>query len=272
MDCTSANQSIETVRSFYNGYVQQEWTRMDRNFFEFEVTKAYLARFIKPGDRVLDVGGGPGRYSLWLAEQGADVTLLELSDANVAMAREQAALRGLHLDAIQGDARFANTLTEGAFDHILLMGPLYHLLEESDRVMAVEACLRRLKTGGCLFAAFISNYANLVYLLSREPEGILNPAGQPWLRTLQEGVSYAGPAFTDAFFIQPGEIEPFMSRFPLKKRSLFSCEGPTAAFQPTLSEASDELKSAWLQLSLALCEREEMLSWAEHLMYIGEKI
>ncbi|MBR6790577.1 MAG: class I SAM-dependent methyltransferase [Oscillospiraceae bacterium] len=277
MDCTTntrntTDQSVEAVRAFYNGYAEREWTRADRNFFEFEVTKAYISRFVKPGDRVLDVGGGPGRYSLWLSELGADVTMLELSDENVAMAKKQAALRGLPLTAIQGDARFTDALTEGEFDHVLLMGPLYHLTEESDRVMTVEACLRRLKKGGCLFTAFISNYSNLVYMLSKNPEMLLDPNEQKWIDTLKTGVSYAGPAFTDAYFIQPGEIIPFMERFPLKTCHLFACEGPTAAFQHVLSEASDELKAAWLDLSLTLCEREELLSWAEHLMHIGEKI
>lgn len=264
-------QSVETVRRFYDQTALEEWGRMDRNPFEFEITKAYLKRYIRPGDRVLDVGGGPGRYSLWLAGLGAKVTLLDLSGGNIALAKQKAAEQRLPLTALQGDAREADRLVEGPFDHLLLMGPLYHLLQEEDRTAAVKACLNCLKPGGMLFCAFISNYANLVFLLSQARESILDPRETEWLRCVKAPESYAGPAFTQAFFIQPGEIEPFMSKFPLKKRHLLGCEGIAAAFQQELGALPEELFREWLALSLSLCEREELLSWAEHLMYIGEK-
>lgn len=264
-------ESIEAVKEFYDQSALMEWGRMDRNPFEFEITKAYLKRYIRPGDRVLDVGGGPGRYSLWLAELGAEVTLLDLSGGNVALAKEKAAEYRLPLTALQGDARFADQLAPGPFDHVLLMGPLYHLLKEEDRTAAVRACLDCLKPGGMLFCAFISNYSNLVYLLSQAQEAISDPQEAQWLCCLKAGENYAGPAFTQAFFIQPGEIDPFMARFPLKKRHLFGCEGIAAAFQRQLATLPEGELQAWLRLSLALCEREELLSWAEHLMYVGQK-
>ena len=62
-----------------------------------------------------------------------------------------------------------------------------------------------------------------------------------------------------------------MAQFPLTKKHLFSCEGIAAAFQPTLGEMPEKGRESWLTLCLALCEREEIFSWAEHLMYVGEK-
>lgn len=265
------NDSITEVKAFYDQGAEHEWERMDRNFFEFEVTKAYLKKYVKPGDRVLDVGGGPGRYSFWLMEQGAKATLVDLSDGNIALAKKIAAERGIALEAMQGDARFADEYTEGLYDHVLLMGPLYHLQKEEDRIQAVNACLKRLKPGGMLFAAFISNYSNLVWLLSNAPELINDEREAAWLEGLKQGVSYAGPAFTEAFFIQPAEIDPFMAKFPLAKKHLFGCEGITAAFQTTLGALPERERESWLALCLALCEREETFSWAEHLMYVGQK-
>ncbi len=265
------DNSIRSVKTFYDQASEEEWGRMDRNFFEFEVTKAYLRKYIKPGDRVLDVGGGPGRYSFWLMEQGAKPTLVDLSDGNIALAKKIAAERGVDLEAVQGDARFVDGYTEGLYDHVLLMGPLYHLLKEEDRIQAVNACLKRLKPGGMLYCAFISNYANLVWLLSKAPDLINDERETAWLAGLKKGVDYAGPAFTEAFFIQPAGIDPFMAQFPLTKKHLFSCEGIAAAFQPTLGEMPEKGRESWLTLCLALCEREEIFSWAEHLMYVGEK-
>ena len=263
--------TISEVRQFYNQDPMLEWGRLDRHPFEEIITRHYLERYIKPGDRVLDLGGGPGRYSLWLAARGVETVLVDLSDANVAMAAERAAAEGLTLTALQGDAREIDRLVEGPFDHLLLMGPMYHLLAEEDRVRTLEASLSLLKPGGMLFCAFISNYANLIYLLSHAPDLITGEAEAAWVESVKAGKSYAGPAFTQAYFIQPAEIPALMGRFPLKQRHLFSCEGISAAFQDQLSAMPPAQRDAWLELSIQLAEREELLSWAEHLMYVGEK-
>ena len=66
---------VAKVKALYDSSPELEWERMDRNPFEFEITKRMLSRYIQPCDSVLDIGGGPGRYSLWLAERGCSVTL-----------------------------------------------------------------------------------------------------------------------------------------------------------------------------------------------------
>ncbi len=72
--------TICTIKKYYNDDVEKEWERLEKHFIEFELTKRFLNRYIKPGDKVLDVGGRPGRYSLYLAEKGCDVTLADLSE------------------------------------------------------------------------------------------------------------------------------------------------------------------------------------------------
>ena len=97
-------ESIEIVREFYNGQVEYEWNRIaDKP--EFILTCRMLDRYIKSGDKVLDIGGGPGRYTLYLADKGCDVTLFDLSPENVKFAIEQASLQNLNITGIVGDAR-----------------------------------------------------------------------------------------------------------------------------------------------------------------------
>ncbi len=59
-----------------------------------------MERLIRPGEHILDIGGGPGRYSIYFAQRGCDVTLLDLSEGNAAFAREKAAQMGLPLKNI----------------------------------------------------------------------------------------------------------------------------------------------------------------------------
>ncbi|HEX5565061.1 MAG TPA: hypothetical protein VFX34_08875, partial [Sporosarcina sp.] len=62
-------ESIEIVRKFYDETVNYEWERLNSHKVEFELTKRYLNRYIKPNDKILDLGGGPGKYSLYLTER-----------------------------------------------------------------------------------------------------------------------------------------------------------------------------------------------------------
>lgn len=141
---------IEIVKSYYDNNVRMEWERLDKYYVEFEITKRYFNRYIIQGDKVLDVGGGPGRYSLYLLEKGCDVTLIDLSPNNVKFAKDRAAEQHLNLNAISGDARNITNIVNDKFDHILLMGPLYHLSDDTDRVNIINSCLSLLKPNGII--------------------------------------------------------------------------------------------------------------------------
>lgn len=265
-----SSKDKEIIREFYNNSNETEWKRIE-NRPEFILTCRFLDRYIKPGQRVLDIGGGPGRYSLYLLEKGCNVSLLDLSEGNVSLAREKAAEKGFTLDAKQGDACVVHKSYTEKFDHILLMGPMYHLLEERDRVKAMESALSLLKEGGKIYVSFISMFAGIIFTMKELPEIILKQEEQEFYKSYLQDKSFAGDAFTRAFFIRQQEILPFMEKFPLKKLHLFSQEGVSSPCEENIMKAKPEVVEAWLKLCEQLCEREELLSWGEHLMYIGEK-
>jgi S-adenosylmethionine-dependent methyltransferase len=62
--------NVENARKFYDETVNYEWRRLDRYLVEFDLSKRYIQRYIKPNDRVLDLGSGPGRYALYLSQLG----------------------------------------------------------------------------------------------------------------------------------------------------------------------------------------------------------
>jgi len=271
----SNEERVKIVREFYNDAVEYEWVRIvDKP--EFLLTCRMMDRYIKPGDTVLDIGGGPGRYSFYLAEKGCDVTLFDLSPENINHVNKHSIESGLSVKAICGDAREADSIVRAQsdrkqFDHVLLMGPLYHLLEEQDRVKAINSALKLLKPGGLLFAAFISMDGGLVFMLRELPEQFANPDEQKFLIPLVDGDNFSGAAFTQAFFINQHNVLPFMSQFGLEKLHLFGQEGVLAPNVHTFMEQTPEVKEALLKLSEDLYEKEEYLSWAEHLMYVGRK-
>lgn len=65
--------------------------RLETHPFEFIFTTYMMDKYIRNGDRILDIGGGPGRYSIYYAKKNCDVTLVDLSPGNIALAKEKAA-------------------------------------------------------------------------------------------------------------------------------------------------------------------------------------
>jgi S-adenosylmethionine-dependent methyltransferase len=264
--------SNEIVRKFYDETVNYEWERLNRHKVEYEIIKRYINRYVKPNDRVLDLGGGPGRYSLYLAELGCDVTLADLSQNNVDFALNKAKELGLPLNGLCIDSRDLSAIEDGQYDHLLCMGPMYHLKDENDRITTMKECLKKLKPNGTIFVAFVSSYSFVWDYLLRNPEFILDDERKSQLNIIQEDVNFAGQGFTDNFFIRPKNVLPFFKPFNLEKLHLLNCESFLYLREPDLLSQSPEVVTAWLDLAEQVCEREDLLSLAEHIMFIGKKI
>lgn len=265
-------ENNEVVRKYYDGNPAHEWERMTRHPFEFEINMRFLKRYLRPGQRVLDVGGGPGRYSLALAALGCDVTLVDLSPENVFFAKEKARELGLELRAFAADARDLSCVAGETFDHVLCMGPLYHLLEESERERAVRACLEVLRPGGTFAAAYIALVSGVIYMGRETPEILTDPNELAPLEAFFRDESWGGQGFTRAFFINPKAVLPFMERFPLEKLHFLASEPIVCAFEDKIKEKGPEVVAAWMDLAEKVCEQERFQNFTEHLLYIGRRI
>ena len=97
---------MNVVEKFYDGKANAEWIRLERHRTEFAVTMRALADFLPEAPAtILDVGGGPGRYAIALAQQSYSVTLVDLSQSNLTLAREKAEEAGVVLtDFIHANA------------------------------------------------------------------------------------------------------------------------------------------------------------------------
>src|SRR5438132_2151668 len=102
----------DEARRYYAHFGEREWSRLTNpadGALEFAVNRSVIARHLAAGARVLDIGGGPGRYALWLAGLGHPVALADLSHEFLAMAREHVAVvdprtRAYVEEVLQADA------------------------------------------------------------------------------------------------------------------------------------------------------------------------
>ncbi|MFB3894727.1 MAG: class I SAM-dependent methyltransferase [bacterium] len=126
-------------------------------------TQSILARNLPPAPAVIyDIGGAAGVYAFHLANQGYQVHLIDPVEPHIEQAKTHAVQSGIKLASISlGDARHLN-LDSGIADAVLLLGPLYHLTDRSDRILALKEAYRILKPGGVIFAAGISRFASFL--------------------------------------------------------------------------------------------------------------
>jgi SAM-dependent methyltransferase len=82
------------MAAFYDEYGEREWTRFEDGrtpSVSIATHTAYLERFVKRGDRVLDAACGPGRFTLELARIGARIVASDLSPGQLELHRRNTA-------------------------------------------------------------------------------------------------------------------------------------------------------------------------------------
>lgn len=104
---------------------------------------------LTPG-RALDVGCGEGADAIWLAQNGWTVTAIDISDVAVRRARAAAALAGVAVEWVRGDALQAS-FPAGSFD---LVSMQYPALRKSAGEAVVRALLDTTRPGGLLLAVY----------------------------------------------------------------------------------------------------------------------
>lgn len=265
---------IERVRDFYDRTVEDEWLRLEKNWLEFGVTKAFLKRFLPPHATVLDNGSGPGRYALELVEIGHSVDLRDLSEQNVAFARKEAQRRGLALNsAKQGDARDLSDLPDTTYDAVLTLGPLYHLTSEDDRRRVIAETVRVLKPGGIAAFAFISRFAAAHYQLKTDPADI-NARRAVIDEFLYEGrhrLTAETDFFVDAHFVDPSEVSAIFNDAGLEQRALFGAESMMAQSEWRLAALPAAAREQWLDFAISVAETPAALYGSEHVIFVGQK-
>jgi S-adenosylmethionine-dependent methyltransferase len=272
----------DDVRHYYDSFGEREWERLNRpndGAIEFALTKRVIADYLPDGARVLDIGGGPGRYTIWLAERGHRVTLADLSPTLIAIARDRvsASPSAPLVDEITvADARDLSAWTDGEFDAALALGPFYHLPDPSDRDRAAGELARVLRPGGVVFVALMPRYAFLRRTLAIPDERRHLASPQFLARVLEEGVfeNDIPGRFTGGYGVRPADVEPYFARHGFEARALMAAE----SIVPDLQEALGELASAdpdtcraTMDTLMSVAGDPCILGLASHLLYVGQK-
>ena len=275
MDLDNRPQPPREVLEFYAR--GQENERLDREEGKLERcrTQELLLRYLPaPPVVVLDVGGGTGQYATWLAEHGYTVHLVDPVPLHLDQARARSAAQPqAPLASVSGgDARRLDWPSEHV-DAVLLLGPLYHLTERSDRLRALNEAWRVLRPNGVVLVAAISRFASAL-------DGLVShfftdPRYAPitWQDLADGQHRGTGDAFfTTAYLHRPDELEGELIQAGFSETRVLAIEGPAWLLQ--------DLDRRWenpmlREILLEVVRRTEaepsLLGASSHLLAVGRK-
>lgn len=266
----------DEIRAYYER--GEERGRLTRGGESLELvrTKDLLRRFLPPAPAdVLDVGGGAGVYAGWLAATGYRVRLVDPVPLHVAQAIEAAAARPEHpFAASLGDARRLDE-ADGSYDAVLLLGPLYHLTERDDRLLALREARRVLRPGGVVCAVGISRFASLLDMMR---QGLMADAQALTFveRDVRDG-QHRNPNlerypgwFTTAYFHHPTGLAEEVEAAGFGLDGVFGIEGPAGFVGDGWADPAQRERLLW---AARATEREPtLLGMNPHLLAVGRKV
>jgi S-adenosylmethionine-dependent methyltransferase len=259
------------VESYYDQSAQAEWERLERCRTEFAVTMRVLQEYLPTAPaKVLDLGGGPGRYAIELAKQGYLVTLADVSTACLTFAKQKAYEAEVELvEYIHTDACDLSALAAEVYDIVLLMGPFYHLFTEEKRRAAIREALRVLRPEGLICATFIPRAVVFRWAALEAPEYVLEK-GDAVLATGLPSESLEKGHFP-GYFADPGEVQPLLESEGCKTLALVGCEGVVSHIDERVHQLSGAAWEKWVEINYQLgCDRHH-LGASDHLLYVGKK-
>ena len=272
------NDQEKKVIEYYGDFDEQARLSDSWGQIEFVRTQNIIMRYLKsPPAVVLDVGGAAGRYSFWLAKKGYEVHLVDPVPLHIEQAVEASEKKTANpiASCTVGDARQLEFHDEIA-DAVLLLGPLYHLVEAQDRNQSLAEAYRVLKRGGHLFAAGISRFASTIDGLASEY--YLDPEFQKIMKTDLETGQHRNPTknpayFMDTFFHHPEELQAEVGKAGFEKPELIAIESIGYLMNDFEENWQIDANRAFLLEIIGRLEREPSLMGASpHVMCVGVKL
>ena len=253
------------LEKYYNKFNEEKRLTSRHGQVEFITSMKYIHKYL-PVDKsakILDVGAGTGRYSVQLAEEGYDVTAVELVKYNLGILKK----KNSAVKAYQGNAMKLSRFQDKESDLILIFGPMYHLYSKEDKVKALTEAKRVLKDEGVILVAYCMNeYSVLTYGVKQNHI----------LECMENG------KIDEKFRVQPEEadlydyvrledIDSYNDAAGMERIQIISADGPSDYMRPVLNAMDEKTFQTFIEYHLSTCERLELVGAGSHTVDIIRK-
>lgn len=254
---------------FYNHYDEDSRLTLNHGTVEFLTTMRYIEKYIRPSDRVLEIGAGTGRYSHALARQGYAVDAVELVEHNIEIFNQNTQ-SGESVTVTQGNAMELSSFRDNTYNITLLLGPLYHLYNIKDKRQALHEAIRVTKPGGVVFAAYVISDGCLL------DEGFKrgNISVAEYIdKGLIDAKTFAARSEPKDLFelVRKENIDNLMSGFPVTRLHYVAADGCALFMREAIDAMNNDTFELYLKYHFATCEREDLVGITSHAIDIFRK-
>lgn len=270
---SNVRDDISDIAAFYDHGLEDEDARLEQHQLEYDLTWRYLTRYLPPAGAILEIGAGTGRYTLALCRRGYAVTAVDLSAALLERCQHRLEAEGLDRQAqlVVADARDLQAVPATAFDAVLLMGPLYHLIFEEDRRSALLQAVDRLRSGGVLFSTHLSRLGILGDLLRRTPGWIERGAEVRSLLERGRRPDDQPKGGFRGYLARVSEIRPLHEALGIQTIVLAGVEPAISADDESYNQLQGSRRELWLDVLMEVSADETTVGASRHLLYVGRK-
>lgn len=255
----------DNLIEYYNKFNEDKRFSSRGGQIEFITSMKYIKEYLKEFDnpKILDIGAGTGAYSVPLAEEGYDVTAIELVKHNLRYIESKNSKVKTHL----GNATNLEKFQDNSFDLVLLFGPMYHLITDEKKIKALSEACRVTKNNGIVMVAYIMNdYAIIMHGFKENKilESINN--------NLVDNNYHITPKKTDLYsYVRMEDINYYNSKVELDRIKIITPDGPTNYIRSIINKMDEETFKKYIDYHLNTCERQDMIGAAGHTLDILRK-
>jgi len=264
---------LSDIVDHYSSDPERERQRLVRHQLERDLTWRYLNNYLPARGSILEVGAATGVYTLELAKRGYNLTSVDLAAALLDECRKSLAAKSLEeqVKLVVADARDLSQIAEMEFDAALIMGPLYHLVEEEDRITALRQVSNRLREGGIIFSTFISRYGIMGDVMKAIPNWIEDQIEVQFLLAHGRKPEHYPKEGFRGYFATVSEIAPLHEALGFETIVLAAVEPAISADDESYNRLQGKQRRLWLNLLYKISTDESTIGASRHLLYIGRK-
>lgn len=242
-------------------------TRDKMHYMEFITTTHYIEKYLKQGNRLLEVGAGTGAYSLYYANKGYQVDALELVQANVDVMKSKIK-DTMNINVIQGNALDLSMYEDNTFDVTLVLGPLYHLFKKEEEEQAIKEAIRVTKPTGKILIAFIL-FDLTMLSWGFQGKNIYENYGNDKEVSLDFKPNNSEDLIFNMRYFS--EVKELMNKFDVRKLCYVATDGVGRIMREDINNMTADEYKMFVDYHLSICEREDLIGYSGHILSIIEK-
>ena len=251
--------------NYYNKFNEDKRLKTKHGRVEYLTAMKYIHDYLKDfkNPKILDLGAGTGAYAIPLADEGYDVTAVELVKHNLKVIEK----RSDKVNCILGNATNLSKFVDNTFDIVLVFGPMYHLITKSEKIKCLKEVDRVTKKDGIVLISYCMNeYALLTYGFKE------NHIKEVWNDKKVDKDFHIISDNHDLYsFVRLEDINELSTNTCLIRIKQVSQDGPTEYYKKVINKMDDETFQLFLEYHFNTCERPELLGSSRHVLDILKK-